>query len=148
MEERFETFTALIASINHGIRKLKTEIMAEFDLKSTHLYCLYYLYKSGSLTAKELCDMCAEDKALISRSIKLLEQREYIVRTDTQKKYRTRLCLTDKGRKIAERVAEYTESYFGFASEDLTESDREVLYRSLKVINDRLLELCERYDEE
>ena len=73
MEERFETFTALIASINHGIRKLKTEIMAEFDLKSTHLYCLYYLYKSGSLTAKELCDMCAEDKALISRSIKLLE---------------------------------------------------------------------------
>ena len=79
LEARFESFTALIAginhSINHSIRKLKTEVMAEFDLRSTHLYCLYYLYRDCELTPGELCELCSEDKAAISRSLKYLEER-------------------------------------------------------------------------
>ena len=68
MQERFQTFTVLITKLNRCIRKIKTEEMAEFDLKSPHVSCLYYLYKADSLTAKELCDICEEDKANISRS--------------------------------------------------------------------------------
>lgn len=33
MEERFETFTVLIARINRGIKRIKAEEMAEFGLK-------------------------------------------------------------------------------------------------------------------
>ena len=147
MEERFEAFTSLIAGINHSIRKLKTEIMAEFDLKSTHLYCIYHLYKSDSLTAKELCDMCAEDKALVSRTLKSLEEKGYIAKSESEKRYRASLVLTDKGKEVASRVCKYADAYFGFAGNELSESDREVLYRSLRLINERLIELCDKYED-
>ena len=46
MIERFETFTVLITKISRSIRKIKTEEMAKFNLKSPHVSCLYYLFKS------------------------------------------------------------------------------------------------------
>ena len=58
MEERFETFTVLIAKISRSIRRIKAEEMAEYDLKATHVNCLYYLYTVGELTAAELCERC------------------------------------------------------------------------------------------
>ncbi len=145
MEERFENFTSLIASINHAIKKLKAEIMSEFDLKSTHLYCLYYLHRAGTLTATELCDICAEDKALISRTVKHLEERGYIERSD--KRYRAALSLTEEGRAVAERISEYANSYFRMARQGISPEDREVLYRSLNLINDNLIEICDKYDD-
>ena len=38
MQGRFETFTVLITTINRSIRKIKTEEMAEFDLKDSVKY--------------------------------------------------------------------------------------------------------------
>ena len=73
MQERFKTFTILVSNINRCIHKIKTEEMADFNLKSSHVSCLYYIYKENSLTAKELCGLCGEDKANISRTIKFLE---------------------------------------------------------------------------
>ena len=70
MTERFETFTVLIAKISRNIRKIKNQEMAEYDLRSSHISCLYYLYCTDKLTATELCDRCEEDKATISRSRK------------------------------------------------------------------------------
>ena len=70
MEERFETFTVLINQISRSIHQLKSAEMAEFELRSSHVSCLYYLYQMKTLTAKELCDICAEDKANISRTVK------------------------------------------------------------------------------
>ena len=78
MEERFQTFTVLISNINRAIYKIKAEEMSEFDLKSSHVSCLYYLYQKTSLTAKELCDICEEDKANISRSMEYLEKNGYL----------------------------------------------------------------------
>ena len=60
MEERFKTFTVLITNIARSIHKIKTEEMSEFKLKSSHVSCLYYLYKEQSLTAKELCEQLEE----------------------------------------------------------------------------------------
>ena len=47
MEERFETFTVLIARINRGIKRIKAEEMAEFGLKGPHVSCCL-LYTSPS----------------------------------------------------------------------------------------------------
>jgi DNA-binding MarR family transcriptional regulator len=70
MGERFQLFTVLISTLNRSIRRIKTEEMADFGLKSGHVSCLYYLLREGKLTAKELCDICEEAKANISRAIK------------------------------------------------------------------------------
>ena len=92
MEERFETFTVLIGQISRSIYKLKTMEMAGYDLRSSHVSCLYYLYKMKSLTAKELCDICAEDKAHISRAGKYLEENGYLRCESTRvKRYQSEL---------------------------------------------------------
>lgn len=148
MEERFKTFTVLIASISRSIRKLKTEEMAEFDLKSPHVSCLYYLYKAESLTAKELCDICEEDKANISRSIKYLETREYLFcNSKAQKRYQSRLELTEKGREVGRVLADKIDNILARASSGLTEEDRLTMYRSLALINDNLQKLCEKNED-
>ena len=98
MQERFETFTVLITSVSRSIHRIKTEEMAEYHLRSSHVSCLYYLYKEGALTATELCDICEEDKANISRCVKYLEANGYLEARDTKgKRYQAPLVLTEKG---------------------------------------------------
>ncbi len=148
MQERFETFTALISGINHSIRKLKTAVMSEFDLKSTHVYCIYYLYKFDSLTSKELSDMCAEDKASVSRSIKYLEKRGYIaIRKESNKRYRIPLELTDEGRKVGDRISRNIDAVLSFVGSEIPEEHREIMYESLKLINYKLIEICDQIEE-
>ena len=143
MEERFKTFTVLIANISRSIRKIKTEEMEEFHLKSPHVSCLYYLYKAKSLTAKELCDICEEDKANISRSIKYLEENGYLFcNSKAQKRYQSPLELTEKGRKVGEQIEKKIDDILERASEGLSEENREILYRSLSLISENLQKIC------
>ena len=148
MEKRYETFTLLIASVSRCIRKIKTEEVSEYNLKSVHVSCLYYLYKKAPLTAKELCDVCDEDKALISRSIDYLEKNDFIFcEENNRKRYKSALFLTEKGEKVAKIIADKTESMLERASVGLEEKDREIFYRSLLLISDNLKKICKNYGE-
>lgn len=149
MEERFQTFTGLITDINRCIHKIKTVEMAEYDLKSSHVSCLYYLYKMVSLTARELCDLCREDKANISRSIKYLESNGYLVCTSrTIKRYQSPLRLTELGREVGERISRKIDHILDQASAGVTEEQRTAMYRSLSIIGGNLQKLCDNYDGE
>ena len=77
MYERYETFTTAIVKIHRCIHKIKSEVMAEFHLKSPHVSCLYYLGRNDGITASEICDLSAEDKSSISRSVDYLEEHGY-----------------------------------------------------------------------
>ena len=48
MEERFETFTVLINRISRNIRKIKNAEMAEYDLRSVHISCLYAIVQTSA----------------------------------------------------------------------------------------------------
>ena len=155
MEERFETFTLLIASISRSIRRLKTEETAEYELKSPHVSCLYHLYKEGSLTAVEICELCDEDKAAVSRSIVYLEQNGFLTRGEKQtgtcrvgKHYRAALTLTDKGREVAAHLALRIDEVLEAVSSGVSEEERVILYRALGCIDRNLAALCERRDKE
>ena len=73
MQERFETFTVLINRISRNIKKIKNQEMAEYNLRSAHVSCLYYIYTLKYATATDLCERCEEDKATISRALDHLE---------------------------------------------------------------------------
>ena len=149
MEERFQTFTGLITDINRCIHKIKTVEMAEFDLKSSHVSCLYYLYKMVSLTARELCDLCREDKANISRTIKYLESNGYLVCTSrTIKRYQSPLRLTELGTAVGARISKKIDHILDQASAGITEEQRAAMYGSLAVISGNLQELCDNYGGE
>lgn len=148
METRFEMFTVLIAKISRCIYKIKTEEMQEFNLKSSNVSCLYYLYKKNNLTAKELCVMCGEDKANISRSLKHLENEGFIsCQSRKQKKYQTALSLTEKGFTAGKFIAEKIDKILEEASVGLTEENRKIFYQSLTLIASNLENICRNYGE-
>ena len=148
MQERFKAFTLLIAKVNRCIRKIKTEEMAELDLKSTHVSCLYYLYTMQSLTAKELGEVCEEDKAAISRSLEYLEKNGFLETIEKDhKKYKRPLELTEKGRVIGKQLSERIDNILYKASEGVSEEDRVIFYRSLAKISENLQNICDMYDK-
>lgn len=137
MEQRFETFTVLIAKLNRSIKRLKSEQMAQLELKGPYVSCLYYLYRCGPLTAAELCDRCDEDKAAISRSLDSLEQGGYL-QPQAGKKYKSKLLLTELGRRTGEEVARRIDRILYAAGSGLTEQERQIMYRALEKISDNL----------
>lgn len=149
MEELFSLFTLQISKCSRCIRKIKQEEMSSFDLKGPHVSCLYYLYKSNSsLTLKELCDICDEDKAHISKAVDSLEKDGYIeTNSKTEKKYKCPLTLTDKGRLAAEKTVEKIDQIVESAGLGVTQEDRETFYKTFKIISDNLQKICEKYGD-
>lgn len=147
MQERFKYFTLLTSKINRCIRKIKSEEMSGFDLKSTHVSCIYYLYTMQSLTAKELCEVCEEDKAAVSRSLEHLEKNDFIRLSDSDtRKYKRSIVLTEKGFEVGKRLSDRIDSILESASEGVSKEDRETMYRTLATISENLQKLCDEYD--
>ena len=146
MENRFETFTALIAKINRNIKKIKNQEMAEYDLRSAHVSCLYYLYTEEGLTATDLCWRCEEDKATISRTLEYLASRGFLADVGRAKRYKYPLTLTVSGRALGAVIAEKVDRVLHETEACLTEAERVALYRGLSAISERLDEICHRLD--
>ena len=146
MIERFETFTVLIAKINRNIRKIKNQEMEEYQLKSTHISCLYYLYTQEGLTATELCEKCEEDKATISRAIDYLEKNNYLTcEAKNAKRYKTPFILTEKGLEAGKKISEKIDQVLEEVGMGLTEEERTAFYRSLTIISDGLEQISNKY---
>lgn len=137
MQESFKIFTVLISSINRDIKRIKTEIMAGHNLKCPHVSTLYYLYTEEKLTLKQLCEACNEDKGAISRSVKSLEV-EGLVMNSTERKYKNKLYLTEKGKIIGKDIAEKIDNVVMLAIEGLSEDDKNTIYQGLKTISANL----------
>ena len=139
MEERFKTFTVLIAKINRNIRKIKNQEMVEYGLRSAHISCLYYLYTADALTAKELCELCEEDKATISRALVYLEEKGFITcESKLVKRYKSPLLLTEKGRAVGMEITRKINSVLEEISIGLSEEERTEFYRCLNIISNSL----------
>ena len=136
MKERFETFTVLINRISRNIRKIKNQEMAEYNLRSAHVSCLYYIYSLKNATATDLCERCEEDKATISRSLDYLETNGFITRNpERAKRYNSPLFLTDKGNEVGKKISDKINSVLDAISGELTEEERVAFYRSLSIIS-------------
>ena len=139
MNERYETFTVLIARISRTIRRIKNQEMAAYDLRSAHISCLYYLSLAEGLTATELCERCEEDKATISRALDYLEQNGFVTcEARSAKRYKSPLRLTEKGQKTGEKIVGKVDSALSAVSSALTEEERLAFYCSLTKICDSL----------
>ena len=139
MTERFETFTALITKINRNIKKIKNQEMAEYDLRSTHVSCLYYLYSTAHLTATDLCERCEEDKATISRAVEYLEVHGYLLcESKSAKRYKSPLVLTEQGREAGKKIYDKVERVLTEIGTELSDNERSIFYKSLALISDRL----------
>lgn len=139
MQSRFETFTVLINRISRNIRKVKIREMAEYNLRSAHISCLYYLYSEKNLTSTELCERCEEDKATISRAIDFLKTNGYLTcRSKSEKRYKSPLILTEKGDEVGKKIAAKIDDVLKKTSVGLTEEERVNFYKNLMIISNSL----------
>ena len=73
MNQRFQNFLTGITVCYKYIQRIKNAEMTEFGLKGSHVACIFYLnHYPGGLTSAQLCSLCAEDKASISRTVAFL----------------------------------------------------------------------------
>ena len=119
--------------------------MQSMGLKGIHVMCMYYLYHSpDGRTATDLCVLCKEDKAGISRILSDLEQKDFL-RYDLscdQKKYRAKAVLTEKGKRCAIHVEELILRAVEAGGEGIKDAERDIFYRVLAVIAENLENVC------
>ena len=134
--ERFETFTVLMAKINRNIRKIKLQEMSAHNLGSVHTSCLYYLSREDGLTAAELCELCQEDKATISRALSRLETDGYILSRESEgKRYKAPIVLSEKGKTVGGEIAAKIEAVLDSIGKELSPDERVEFYRCLNIIS-------------
>lgn len=139
MINRFQAFVSGITICYKYIQKIKTMEMTEFGLKGTHVMCVFYMKHSESeITAAQLCQLCAEDKAAISRTLVTLQEKGYV--ETGEKKYRAQLHLTEKGRLLANQIDELIMQWVDRGGDGLSEEERNSFYYALDLISSNLRE--------
>ncbi len=137
MLQRFEAFVSGITMCYKYIQRIKATEMTELGLKGTHVMCLFFMFRyENGLTATELCRLCNEDKAAISRTLGTLREKGCIQSEGNA--YRAKWTLTEQGREITKRVCSLVDQWVGFGGEGLTEEERDIFYKALGHISDNL----------
>ena len=117
--------------------------MTEFGLKGAHAMCLFFLQNHPEgITAAQLSHLCAEDKAAVSRSLADLAEKGYV--ESEEKKYRSRIRLTERGKEVADHIDEMIDQWVSFGGDGLTEENREIFYKSLGLIAQNLHDKVEK----
>ena len=108
MLERFETFSLAISEISKHWHKLTTDEMGKYGLKGPHsIYLLVMVKHEEGLTAPQICELCGKDKADVSRTMSIMEQKGLVTKEGANASlYRGLLKLTQEGKKAAQYVAE------------------------------------------
>ena len=137
MENIFENFTITILKLNKLVQRIKNFEMQEFGLKTIHVMCVYYLdnHPEG-LTASELTKLTLEDKAAISRALKVLQEKGYA--SYDPNKYNAVIRLTDVGKQFAAIIGKKADKAVGAGSYNFTEEERISFYKQLSTIADNL----------
>ena len=147
MEKSYQMFTGLILNVSRCIQKIKNSEVAELGLKGKQVQCLFFLDKmkdGASLT--QLCELCAEDKGAMSRTVKELTAKNlvYVEESKTQK-YRNPIKLTALGQKNAGIVASKIKANLLKVTQGVTDSEREIFYKALTQYANNLNAICENF---
>ncbi|MDE6001186.1 MAG: MarR family winged helix-turn-helix transcriptional regulator [Clostridia bacterium] len=137
MEDLFVDFTISILKLNKLVQKIKTFEIEKYNLKPVHVMCGYYLFKNPQgLTAKDLGELTLEDKAAISRALKIMSEKGY-VKYDANSRNST-VKLTEEGKEFACNICTRAEKAVEAGSVDFTDKERIFFYKSLDAIVDNL----------
>lgn len=137
MEDLFVDFTVSILTLNKFVQKIKAFEIEKLGLKPVHVMCVYHLNRNPQgITAKELVELTLEDKAAISRALKIMQENGF-VKYDCNSRNAV-VTLTDKGKEISSYICERADKAVKAGSIDFTSDERLFFYKSLGAIVDNL----------
>lgn len=141
MLDRFEQFSLAIFNISRYWNKIAADGMKKYGLKGAYAFTLLTIYRSnGDITASELCELCRKDKAEISRTIALMEEKGLLKR-EGKNLYRASLILTDVGRNVAQDISDKATLAVELAGRGISDEKRAVFYEALGIISNNLKEI-------
>ena len=149
MKERFETFVTAIMQIYRSIQRIKSQEMAAFGLKGTHVMCLFQLQQHpDGLTGGQLAQLCDEDKAAISRSVAELRTCGLVqIPEGSGRRYRVQITLTEQGRAVTQQMDSRIIEAVMNAAQGYSREERETFYRVLLQVAYNLQEACLNLEE-
>ena len=136
MIERFERFSVAISEISRHWHKLTTDEMEKHGLKGPHAVYLMTLAKHPEgLTAPQLCQVCAKDKADVSRMMSIMEEKGLVKKEGIyQNLYKGVFILTEKGVNAAKQVGKRATLAVELAGKDMDDESRAIFYDGLESI--------------
>jgi len=149
MNEKFEAFTSAVTRAYKCIHKIKSREAEGLGLRGNHIMLMYYLGQNpDGLTGSQLCQLCNEDKAAISRTVVELTRMGYIASTESapRRKYRSRLILTDTGLEINKNLTDCIARAVSSASFGFDDNERQCFYKVFLTITDNLEAICASFE--
>ena len=144
MIQRFDAFVTGITVCYKYIQRIKSAEVTDMGLKGAHVMCMFHLKQHPEgLTASQLCTLCAEDKAAVSRTVSFLKSEGY-VSSEGSKNYRALLRLTEAGRTVASQFDQLISDWVSSGGSGLTDQERTDFYRGLSLIANNLRSEMER----
>ena len=146
MLDRFERFSYFISEISRCWRKLASEELRKYGLKSPHAIYLTTMYKyPNGITVPQFCEVSGKDKSDASRMIAILEKKGLVEKQGVNGSlYRGVWMLTDEGRKAAQQVSLRASRAVELAGKDLTEENRAFFYQALESVTANLHKLSKK----
>ena len=143
MLDRFERFSYAISEISRCWRKLASEELAKYGLKSPHAtYLTTMLRYPEGITVPQFCEITGKDKSDASRMIAILEEKKLAEKKVVDGSlYRGLWILTSEGKLAAEQVSRRASRAVELAGKDLTDETRNTFYKALESITANLTEL-------
>ena len=135
-EDRYIMFSVAIDQAAKNLQRLKHIRMEKYGLRAVHVTCLIRLGRSvEGLTGTELSEICEVDKSLISRVLSDLIENGFATYEKTEKIYRKRIQLTDRGRAVVDEMRDVMDASVDAIRNDVTEEDLDAFYRTLHLID-------------
>ncbi|SJZ33641.1 MarR family winged helix-turn-helix transcriptional regulator [Selenihalanaerobacter shriftii] len=115
-------------------RKYISERLTSYNLNSSEASLLMYLYSEGDgINQDEIAIDMGLDKATISRVIKQLVDKDYIIRKKSSEDKRVYIVhLNDKANSIKSIISNTYQSWFTLITEDIPEKEVDVILKNLE----------------
>lgn len=136
MRKRFEEFNRNITEAYKCILKIKAHEMQKFGLRAANVMCLFFLGKHADegLTPAQLCMLCGEDKAGVSKSLALLKKNDYVCTEGLGRKYKMLYKITPGGLLVYEKLMDSIDSVVEKVGYGLSDAERNNFYKTLDTI--------------
>ena len=134
--DRFIRFILAVERVEKAVQTVKNQYMTQSGLRGSHVMCLCQMMKAeGGLTSAELARRCQVDRAFISRTVNELVGEGFL---SAEGGRRARLCLTEKGMALAERMDEMLRAGVTCGTEGVSPEDLETMYAAMAKIEANL----------
>lgn len=128
--------TTLIVTLANALRRMVTVPYAEqFDLTVSEWRLLSLLMHYVAVPFGELVLLSGSDKALVSRALRMLQQRGFVELRPVRGKSRPCYRVTRKGRALHDKVIPVARAYQARVLAALTHDERVNLYATLKKLH-------------